>query len=69
MNKYLIIFLICGLTFLIDIDHAVSLIIKGIPLTLENLNSEANRFLHLPALYAFSFYAIFESVRYNIKKK
>ena len=37
---------------LVDVDHAIFLVAKGIPVTLENLSWYSSRFLHGPILLA-----------------
>tara|TARA_Y100000310_G_scaffold345340_1_gene463923 strand:- start:4453 stop:4755 length:303 start_codon:yes stop_codon:yes gene_type:complete len=51
-SSTLFVICICGLVGLgLDADHAKKLIGEDKPLTLHNLNTQANRFLHIPALF------------------
>ena len=50
-NQALCIFSICGIvSVLLDLDHVLVLLARGIPITWENLARNASRPLHLPAL-------------------
>jgi len=47
-----LIFCLCGsCSLLLDVDHVLSLLWQGIPITLENLNTKASRPLHIPIMF------------------
>jgi hypothetical protein len=47
----LLVFGICGIaSVLLDLDHIVVLVQKGLPITIENLATRAGRPFHIPVL-------------------
>ena len=50
-GKALLVFLVCGIVGVgIDLDHVLVLLVRGIPITWENLARHAGRPLHIPVL-------------------
>jgi hypothetical protein len=51
--KALYIFGVCGIaSIFLDLDHVLGLVLKGLPITMPNLTTQAGRPLHLPAVLA-----------------
>lgn len=68
MKKYMV-FLYTGMiSALLDLDHVIMLIKRGIPITLTNIE-DGTRLLHLPAFYIAIIYMLITIIIFMLNKK
>jgi len=66
MKKYMVFIYAGMISSLMDLDHSITLIRNGIPITLTNLMEHGSRMLHFPTFYALAIYAIITIIMFVI---